>query len=80
MFGLNSISSFLFASSEVEEVELPVIKLGDFLWVETMCYGLQLGQVKDIVANPFYGQQGMCAFVVGNGWNDYLEVEIEVTE
>lgn len=77
MLGINTIIGLLFQSS-VEEMEVEVLEIGSLVWVETLCYGLQLGEVKAIVANPFYGQTGMAAFVCGNGWTEYLPVDVEV--
>lgn len=74
---VNLIISLLHQSS-IEEVEVEVLKIGSFVWVETLCYGLQLGEVQDIVENPFYGQTGMTAYVCGNGWSEYIPVDVEV--
>lgn len=77
MLSLNLISSFLFPSS-IEEVEPEVLKIGDYVWVQTLCYGLQLGRVESIVPSPFYGDSGMTAYVCGNGWSEYLPVDVEM--
>lgn len=75
MLGFHSIAALLFPSS-VEPVQVEVIEVGSLVWVNTLCYGLQLGKVEQIVPNPFVGESGFAAFVVGNGWTEYIPVDV----
>lgn len=74
MLGYNVITS-LFRKSIDDVEELPVLEVGTLVWVATLCYGLQLGKVEKIVPSPFYGRDEMTAYVVGNGWSEYLALE-----
>lgn len=78
MLGINSIIALLHQSSIAEETALPVLKIGDYVWIDTLCYGTQLGKVEAVVPSPFYGEDWMCAFVVGNGWTEYVRIDVEV--
>lgn len=49
--------------------------IGTVVFMDTLCCGLQQkGIVARYVKNPFVGQSGMSAYIVGieNGWTDYI--------
>lgn len=90
---LQAILALLLPTTNLESIPLEFdiyytlngesIGIGDTVAVDTLCYGSQQpGVVVSIVPNPFYGQGGMCAFVVSTApaqcWTEYLPVEIEV--
>lgn len=76
MLNLNSITTRLFPSSDPAPA-LPTIGPGTQVEVQTLCYGKQIGTIQYITDSPFIedapGTQR--AFVVGNGWTDYLLLE-----
>lgn len=47
--------------------------LGTVVFIDTLCCGpQQKGFVSAYVPNPFYGQSGLCAYIIGEGWTDYI--------
>jgi len=70
MLNLNGITNRLFPST------LPTYGPGVQVEVETLCYGKQTGTIQLITDSPYYGEAGVQrAFVVGEGWTDYILVD-----
>lgn len=52
---------------------MPTIGPGTRVIVNTLCYGQQVGTIVRISESPYYGEKGIQrAFVVGDGWSDYI--------
>jgi len=73
MFNFSALFSFV--STPTAE---PVIEIGagTRVMIKTLCYGWQIGTVQFISDSPYCGEEGVQrAFVVGEGWTDYLTVD-----
>jgi hypothetical protein len=73
------ISTILsFFSSEIYKSNTPTIEIGPGtkITVDTLCYGRQVGTIQFIGDSPFLEDEPgtQRAFVVGNGWTDYILV------
>lgn len=49
---------------------------GSLVTVQTAAHGEQIGAIQVITDSPYYGEAGIQrAFVVGEGWTDYILVD-----
>jgi len=46
--------------------------IGRKVYVDTLLFGQQSGSIVRVVPCPFYGQSGLMAYIVGNGWTEYV--------
>lgn len=77
MFQLE-ISTKVQPASIIVDDGLPIIGKGTRVIVETLLYGQQVGTIEQIGLSPFYPEcnEGVQrAYVVGEGWTDYILVE-----
>lgn len=74
MLNIHSITSRFFPSTS----PAPILTIGpgSKIEVETLCYGKQIGIIQYITDSPYYGEAGVQrAYVVGNGWTDYVLID-----
>lgn len=77
MFQIN-FSIFNRQPSIIVDDALPLIGKGTHVVVDTLCYGQQLGVIERIGLSPYYPEcnEGVQrAYVIGQGWSDYILVE-----